>query len=261
MKTLYAVVTGASQGLGRSFAIELAKRGANLVLASLPGQGLPALCANLEQQYGIKASPYEADLSTTPNVRKFGEWINNRFAVDTLINNAGIGGTQKFREASTEYIERIIQLNVMAPSLLAHQLLPNLLQREHAYILNVSSLAAFSPIGYKTVYPGSKAFLRFFSQGLHEELKGTPVSVSVVYPGPMRTNMDSIQRMQRQGRIARMASVCPDKVAQHCIRRMIRRDSVIRINWFSLLFLALLPNWLKASLLTSRIKKELAVTK
>ena len=230
-------------------------------MTSLPGQGLPALCVTLEQQYGIRACPYEADLSTTENVRKFGEWVNSRFAIDTLINNAGIGGTQRFQEASSEYIERIIQLNVMAPSLLTHQLLPNLLQREKAYILNISSLAAFSPIGYKTVYPGSKAFLRFFSQGLHEELKDTAVSVSVVYPGPMRTNMDSIQRMQQQGMIARMASVSPDKVARHCIRRMIRRDPVIRINWFSLLFLALLPNWLKASLLTSRIKKELAVTK
>lgn len=257
----FAVVTGASQGLGKSFATELAKGGANLVLTSLPDQGLPALCTWLEHQYGIQAHAYEIDLSITKHVTQFGEWVNSHFAIDTLINNVGIGGTQRFVDATHESIERIIQLNVMTPSLLSRRLLPNLLQRDRAYILNVSSLAAFSPIGYKTVYPASKAFLRSFSRGLNEELKDTQVSVSVVYPGPMRTNLDSIQRMEHQGVFARMAAVCPDKVARYCLQRMVRRDSVILFNWPSLLFLALLPAWLKTPLLTRRIKKELAVRK
>lgn len=261
MKDLYAVVTGASQGLGKSFATELAKGGSNLVLISLPDQGLANLCATLEQQYGIKAHAYEADLSVHGSIMEVGEWINSRFEVDTLINNVGIGGTKRFHEASAQYIERIIQLNVMTPSLLTHQLLPNLMQRKQAYVLNVSSLAAFSPIGYKTVYPASKAFVRSFSRGLHEELKDTNVSVSVVYPGPMRTNMDSIERMERQGFMANMASVCPDKVAQYCIQRLARRPSVIMINWFSLLFLAVMPTWLSVPLLTRRIKKEIATAK
>jgi len=261
MNTFFAVITGASQGLGESFAMELARSGANLILTSLPDQGLPALCERLKRQYGIQAHAYETDLSNTKNVAQFGDWVNARFPIDMLINNVGIGGTQKFVDATDESIERIIQLNVMTPSLLSHQLLPNLLQRTRAYILNVSSLAAFSPIGYKTVYPASKAFVRSFSRGLNEELKDTQVSVSVVYPGPMRTNRDSIQRMERQGALARMASVTPDKVARYCVRRMIRRDSVILLNWPSLLFLALLPAWLKTPLLTRHIKRELAVQK
>ena len=80
-----------------------------------------------------------------------------------LINNAGIGGSKKFSDASGSYIEKIIQLNVLATSLLTHQLLPNLQKSSKAYVLNVSSLAAFSPIGYKTVYPASKAFIHSFS--------------------------------------------------------------------------------------------------
>lgn len=261
MKDLYAVVTGASQGLGKSFAIELAKRGSNLVLISLPNQDLQSLCNALQDQYGIKAYHYETDLSAKENIKELGLWINSRFDIDTLINNVGIGGTKKFQEATTQYIERIIQLNVMTPSILTHQLLPNLMRRKQAYILNVSSLAAFSPIGYKTVYPASKAFVRSFSRGLHEELKGTNVSVKVVYPGPMRTNTDSTQRMERQGRIARMAAVCPDKVARYCVRRLSQRDSVIMVNRFSLLFLAIMPTWLALPLITNRIKKELAVDK
>lgn len=261
MRETYAVVTGASQGLGKSFAKELAKSGSNLLLISLPSQGLPAFCETLERQHGIKAYHYEIDLSAEGSVIDLGKWINSRFDVDTLINNVGIGGTMSFPEATAEYIQRIIQLNVMTPSLLTHQLLPNLMQRKKAYILNVSSLAAFSPIGYKTVYPASKAFVRSFSRGLHEELKGTNVSVSVVYPGPMRTNTDSIQRMKRQGLIANMAALCPDKVARYCIRRLSRRDSVIMVNRFSLLFLAIMPTWLKLPLITRRIKKELSIAK
>ena len=261
MRESYAVVTGASLGLGKSFAQELAKRGSNLILISLPSQGLPTLCETLARQYGIKAHHYETDLSAEGSIMELGKWINSRFDIDILVNNVGIGGTKSFSEASAHYIERIIKLNVMPPSLLTHQLLPNLMQRKKAYILNVSSLAAFSPIGYKTVYPASKAFVRSFSRGLHEELKDTNVSVSVVYPGPMRTNMDSIQRMKRQGLIANMAALCPDKVAKYCIRRLKRRDSVIMVNRFSLLFLAIMPTWLKLQLITRRIKKELATGK
>lgn len=87
----------------------------------------------------------------------------------------------------------------MATSLLTHQLLPNLQKSSKAYVLNVSSLAAFSPIGYKTVYPASKAFIHSFSRGLYQELKDTNVFVSVVNPGPMKTNAEVSRRIEEQG--------------------------------------------------------------
>lgn len=163
MSNLYAVVTGASQGLGKSFAQELAKKGFNLILMSLPNQNLSELTLTLQQNYGIKVVCKETDLSIKENVILVTEWINKNYDISILINNAGVGGTKKFEEASHFYIEKIIQINVMATSLLTHQLLPNLQKREKAYVLNVSSLAAFSPIGYKTVYPASKAFIHSFS--------------------------------------------------------------------------------------------------
>jgi short-subunit dehydrogenase len=99
----------------------------------------------------VKTSCYETDLSIKENVLDLTEWINSKFSIHMLINNAGIGGSKKFSDASGSYIEKIIQLNVLATSLLTHQLLPNLQKSSKAYILNVSSLAAFSPIGYKTI--------------------------------------------------------------------------------------------------------------
>ncbi|NRA52252.1 MAG: SDR family NAD(P)-dependent oxidoreductase [Phaeodactylibacter sp.] len=199
MEQSFAVVTGASRGLGQSFARELARRKINLILMSLPGQGLDVLAADLERQFGVRVVFRETDLCSRENVLSAASWINEQYPVSILINNAGIGGTKKFEDASAAYIEKMIQLNVTATSLLTHQLLPNLQQQHYAHVLNVASIAALSPVGYKTVYPASKAFINFFSRGLNQELKGTNVSVSVVNPGAMATNPEISARINKQG--------------------------------------------------------------
>src|SRR5690606_35591644 len=199
MEGKYAVITGSSQGLGKSFAYELAKNGWNLILISLPDENLQHMSKRLNSLFGIRAFYYETDLTIKDNVMAVCNWINGNFDIQMLINNAGIGGTKRFDEVSSAYIEKIIQLNVLATTLLTHQLLPNLKRQEKSYVLNVSSLAAFSPIAYKTVYPASKAFIHSFSRGLYQELKDTSVFVSVVNPGPMRTNPDTTKRINEQG--------------------------------------------------------------
>lgn len=260
MKETFAVITGASQGLGKSFAQELAQKKINLILISLPNEGLSDLCENFQEQFGIRAVHYETDLSTQENVLTLAHWINENYAVKILINNAGVGGTKKFDEASSTYIEKIIQINIMATTLLTHQLLANLKKRDKSYILNVSSLAAFSPIGYKTVYPASKAFIHSFSRGLYQELKATNVFVSVVNPGPMKTNEDTIKRIEDQGFFANMTALKPEKVAKYCIQQLEKRDTVIMVNRFSWLCLKILPVWIKLPMLTNKIKKELTIS-
>lgn len=257
MEYSYAVVTGASQGLGKSFAQELAKKGTNLILISLPDQDLPALSFNLQQQFGVQVVYKETDLSIKENVLAVCNWINEHYNVHFLINNAGIGGTKKFEDATAFYIEKIIQLNVLATSLLTHQLLSNLKKQKKSYILNVSSLAAFSPIGYKTVYPASKAFIHSFSRGLYQELKETNVFVSVVNPGAMATNAEVSERIKNQGFIGKLTLLNPDKVAKKCIKQIIKRDTVIMVNPMSWLMLRLLPIWIRLPLMTKAIKREI----
>lgn len=256
-KESYAVVTGASQGLGKAFAENLASKNINVVLVSLPGQHLKELAQQLEETYPIKAHYYEVDLSVNENVMKLTEWLNQSFDIHILINNAGLGGTKKFVDASPAYINTILQVNVAATSLITHQLLPNLLRQPKAYILNVSSMAAFSPIGFKTVYPASKTFIHSFSRGLHEELKDTNVFVSVVNPGAMKTNMDVCKRIEKQGFLGKLTLLDPNKVADYCIRQLFRKDSVIMVNPISWLFMKILPIWIKLPLMTSAIKKEI----
>ncbi|NTW24546.1 MAG: SDR family NAD(P)-dependent oxidoreductase [Lentimicrobium sp.] len=253
----YALVTGAGQGLGKAFSYELAKRGINLIMVSLPGENLKELSREIARTFSIDAVCYETDLSVGKNVLELASWVNRDHEVTMLINNAGTGGSRKFQEASPEYINTIIQVNVTATSLLTHQLMPNLLRQSQSYILNVSSMAAFSPIGYKTVYPASKTFIHSFSRGLNAELRGTSVFVSVVNPGAMKTNPEITERVEKQGKLGKLTLLEPKEVAEKSINGMFRKDSVIMLNPFSWLVLSLIPIWIKLPLMTRAIKREI----
>ncbi|WBV57837.1 SDR family NAD(P)-dependent oxidoreductase [Chryseobacterium daecheongense] len=256
-KESFAVVTGASQGLGKAFVEHLAKKKINVILISLPGQNVAHLSEKIAETYYVKTHYYEIDLSVNENVMQITEELNRSFNIYILINNAGLGGTRKFVDATPDYINTILQVNVMATSLMTHQLLPNLLKQPKAYILNVSSMAAFSPIGFKTVYPASKTFIHSFSRGLHEELKDTNVFVSVVNPGAMKTNKDVCERIEKQGFLGKLTLLDPNKVAARCVNQLFKRDSVIMVNPISWLVMKILPIWIKLPLMTNAIKKEI----
>lgn len=257
----YAVITGASKGLGKAFAIELAKQGYNLILVSLPGQNLPQFSNEMAEIHHVKTAYYETDLTFTKNVMSLAGWINKNFNVNILINNAGIGGTRKFIDAGVEYINNIIQVNVVATSVLTHQLLPNLLKQDQSYILNVSSLAAFSPIGNKTVYPATKAFVHSFTRGLYAELKNTNVFVSVVNPGAMNTNDEIKTRIKAQGIFGKFSLAEPEAVAKKSISQLFRKDSVIIVNPLSWLLLYMIPVWIKLPAMTRAVEREIACVK
>jgi|GEM_PF-128328 len=196
----FTLITGASSGLGKEMAIECAAQGMNVILVALPGRNLEVLCELLQKEYGVIARYYERDLTQREEIQLMVEDVLSNYRVNFLINNAGMGGTSPFGESSPEFLEKIIRLNITAVSLLTRLLLSELKQHPKAHIINVSSMAAFSPFPYKTVYPASKAFIASFSRSLGEELKGTSVKVSVLHPGPILTNPDVIVRIIRQGR-------------------------------------------------------------
>ncbi|MGV3763876.1 SDR family NAD(P)-dependent oxidoreductase [Parapedobacter sp.] len=258
MGKIYALVTGASQGLGKAFALELARRQFNTILVSLPGEGIDFVASQVAE-LGQEAHCYETDLTQKANIVALANWVNERFAVSVLINNAGCGGTQRFQDVDVDYLDRIIQLNVKATALLTHQLLPNLMKNNQAYVLNVGSVAAYSPIGYKTVYPASKAFVHSLSRGLYQEFADSNVFFSVVNPGPMMTNADSSARLQQQGFFATMGLLTPEEVAAIAVRQLFKRDTLIMLNWVNKLtwmVMKFLPVYIRLPLLTRAMKKE-----
>jgi short-subunit dehydrogenase len=227
------LITGASSGLGRELAIECARRKRNLLLIALPGRNLDEFCEQLSANYSIQAYAFEGDLTDKDFIYRLVKEILEKYRVNFLINNAGMGGTVPFQEASVEYLDAIIQLNVRATSILTRLLLEELKSHPRAYILNVSSMAAFSPIPYKTIYPASKAFVYSFSRGLSEELKGTPVRVAVLNPGPILTNPDVITRIMRQGIFGKMGLLTAGTISRITLSAIFEGKHVIIPGFFN----------------------------
>src|SRR5690554_6398220 len=138
--SLYTVITGASKGLGESFAVECAKKHRNLILVSLPNESIHDLADKLIKKYGIKAVGYEVDLTDKKSVLEFSGWVTDNYEINMLISNAGIGGTNSFTDWSVDYIDTLIQLNIRALVLVTHQLLPLLKKHSKSNIINISSL-------------------------------------------------------------------------------------------------------------------------
>lgn len=154
-------------------------------------------------------------------------------------------------------------LNIRSMVMIKKMLLPALLLRRRAYILNVASMAAFTPIAYKNIYPASKAFISSFSLGLKEELSKTNVAVSVLCPGSMMTNYDVSRRIIGLGAKGRMGLVASDKIAATAIQKMFRRKPVIIpgiINRINYGLMKILPVEFRLRIISREVKKEIAIT-
>ncbi len=255
----YSLVTGASSGLGKCFAEELAKCGNNVLLVSLKDQGLKETSIQLAEKYQVHTAFYECDLSQPVQLNEMIEWVKSHYQIDTLINNAGIGAACEFSKCSPIFISKMIDINIKALSIITHQMLPLLKSQKQAYILNVSSLISFIPSGYKSIYPASKCFVRFFSLGLAEELKNTSVRVSVLTPGPMLTNKFLVNRLSHHTEFVKASVVCPSIVAKIAIRKMFRGKRLIVIGWINRMFLALMrltPPFIGIRIVSNGSRKE-----
>ncbi len=259
----FALVTGASRGLGRAFAEELAVRKINLLLVALPDDGLPELCDKLRMENGIECDYLETDLTKRDSVNNLAEWALSGYRINMLINNAGMGGSMEFEHAGADYLDKMISLNIRALTLITYRLLPELRTHREAYILNVASMASFSPIGYKTIYPASKVFVLYFTRGLYQELKGTGVFAAVVHPGPMKTNLAVTRRIMKQGVFGKIGLLTPEYVAKKSIDKMFRHKSLIILGWLnhlSWLVMKTVPIWIRLPMITKRVKKELTAS-
>ncbi|MFM9021552.1 MAG: SDR family NAD(P)-dependent oxidoreductase, partial [Sediminibacterium sp.] len=195
----YALITGASKGIGRSIALELAQRGISILLVARSGVLLESLCAEITGKYQVNASFLAADLAAPGAVDQVMQWIHsNGFAIHMLINNAGYGHSGTFGEYSSEEYAQMMRVNMEVPVLLTRALLPSLLQMPRAYVLNIASSAAYQAVPGLTVYAASKSFLLQFSRGLAYELRKTKVSVTVVSPGGTDTHFAERARVSQK---------------------------------------------------------------
>ena len=228
----YAIVTGASAGLGKAFAGELARRGHNLLLVSLPGTGLPELTDTLRVQGKVSVHCVETDLLSKEAPEEIAIYAKEHgFEVNILVNNAGIGHGGEIGEYSVEAIEESVFLNMRCATLLTNLFINELKRRERAYILNMGSFGGFMPLPYKSIYSATKSYVYHFSLAVREELRGTGVNVSVAMPGPILTNHKVMERISRQGFLARSNVIEAEKAAAYILDRMFRGRGLIIPRW------------------------------
>lgn len=254
----FTLITGASLGLGRAFAEVCAQKKRNLILTSLPGENLDQVSKSLTEKYAVKVLFYETDLTDITNIKSLLVFLQP-YQINMLINNAAIGGTCGFADERSERVEKMLLLNINSLVMLTHHLIPKMTTQNKAYILNISSLAAFSPIPYKAVYSASKAFVYSFSRGLSEELRGTGIHLAVANPGGMPVNGDISETVQ-SSRFIRMSILTPHQIAAVCYQKLLNRETLIipgRINRIGCFFQKILPVELQMKIFRNRFKKEL----
>ena len=185
----FALITGASSGMGACFARALADRGRDLVLVARSVGKLQALAREITARHSRRVEVIDQDLSAQGAALRLVTVLNERgIAVDLLVNNAGFGAHGQFWRLPHDRQLAMIRLNIVALTELTYLLLPGMLERRRGGIINVSSTASFQPMPYTSVYGATKAYVTSFSMGLAEELREYGVKVLALCPGGTATN-------------------------------------------------------------------------
>ncbi len=194
-----ALITGASSGIGAAYARALAARGYDLILVARREARLRQLAQEVEARYGVHAEVLTADLTTAEGITRVAEAIRAEAKLVFLINNAGFGTKGFFFQTDVERQEAMVRIHVIAPLRLTHAALPAMVEARRGAIVNVASVAAFSPTAGHATYTGVKAFLVNFSEGLHEEVEEYGVRVQALCPGYTRTEFQKASGVPSKG--------------------------------------------------------------
>lgn len=192
-----ALITGASNGIGKELAIIHAKNKGDLVLVARRFDLLDELKKELEAKYGVQVLIIQKDLTESDSALEiFNEIENKKIQIDYLINNAGFGGFGNFYDRKPEDDYKMIQLNITALTMLTKYFLPGMVKRNYGKILQVSSIAGFMPGPLQAVYFATKAYVLSLSHAISEELSAKNVTLTVLCPGPTITEFAKVADMQ-----------------------------------------------------------------
>lgn len=216
-----ALITGASSGIGRDIARNLAKRGYDLVLVARDLQRLESLKNEILKDNNIEIEIIAMDLSIAENCKVLHKSVSN---VDMLINNAGFGDCGNFSETDLYKELKMIETNIIAYHILMKLYLVDMKAKNSGIILNVASIAGFMPGPLMATYYATKAYIVKISEAVREELKKekSNVQISILCPGPVNTNFNKVANVKFQ-----MRSLKSSKVADYTIQKLLKRKFYI----------------------------------
>ena len=184
-----ALVTGASSGIGATYAERLAERGYNLLLVARDEQRLQRLSQRLQELFGVTAEVLIADLSEARDIERVAQRLRRDQQISLLVNNAGVALSGSMAESDRHSIAALLQLNVLARTLLSSAAAVNFSIAGHGGIINLGSVVALLPERFNAVYAASKAYVLSLTQSLHAEIAHRGVRVQAVLPGMTRTEI------------------------------------------------------------------------
>ncbi len=221
----WALVTGASSGIGAEFARQLAARGMHLVLTARREDRLRELARELDLRHAAKCELIPADLSDPAAPRCLWQEIQRRgIDVQLLVNDAGFSHVGEIETAPLERLMQLLQVNVAAATELTYLALRPMLQRRSGAIINVSSLTGFQPVAYMAVYAASKAYSLHLSESLWAEARDHGVHVMALCPGTTRTELFEIAGVG--GWLKKRRSQTPEQVVRAALRGLRKRQPV-----------------------------------
>lgn len=227
---LRALVTGASSGIGTAFARALHARGERLVLVARRKERLDRLAAELGGD--ARAAVVALDLTAPGAPERLAAEMGDRgYAVDLLVNSAGLGHTSPFHRQPLEVVRAMIDLNVRALTGLTREFLPGMLARGRGRIVNVASNAAFQPIAFMSVYAASKAYVLSFTEALATELRGTGVRVQALCPGITATEFLEVAETHPGLLVTRLPTMTADEVVASSLRGLDRGRLRVVAGW------------------------------
>ncbi|MDX1970057.1 MAG: SDR family oxidoreductase [Planctomycetaceae bacterium] len=226
----WALVTGASSGIGAEYARQLAALGMHLVLTARRRTELEELAQELHTKHACRCEVISVDIAEPGGVEHLiGEIAQKGITLELLVNNAGFGNVGEVDEADVERMLQLVRLNVAACVNLTYRVLPGMLERGHGAIINMSSLSAFQPVAYMAAYAASKAFVLHFSEALAIEVRPRGITILAVCPGVTRTPFFDIAGAP--GWLQKHSSHAPERVVRDSLKALRRRRQVIVIGW------------------------------
>lgn len=245
LKGKWAVVTGASGGIGLEFCKDLARRGANLLMVAIEDELLRERAREISEEFGVEALPLTLDLTLDDaTVRILAIMESRDIQPYILINNAGIFTFSPITEHSEKKIDLFIDLHIRSLTQLCREMATIMCAAGEGRILNMSSMSCWMPMPGIAMYSATKSYIRVFTRALHYELKGSGVTATVACPGGIATSLfglpDKLLRLAvRLGVLAK-----PDRFAHKAINRMLKgRKQYINgwLNRFSIFFVGIMP--------------------
>lgn len=260
----YALITGASEGLGKNFVIECAKRQVHIVAVALPGPGLEAIRTFTEKNFPVQVITIAADISTVAGCREVRDTLDSLgISIRLLINNAGVVVTSPFEQMPVETCAQLIEVNALGMTLMTRFVIDHLLENTPSYILNVGSLGGYFALPYKQVYSASKSYVYALSRSLRAEYRNRGISVTVVCPGGLSSNLRSALNNRCGSWLAQQSITSPEYVAAKALRACLAGRAVCTpglINSVFLWFGRLLPTVIHDRITTSQMHKLMGKT-